>query len=485
MEGFDCGNPRKRKLCRQRCTTCVPRSFEPVQIKKDTIIPSDHWHLELNEGILPHQVSRCCNKKFHFICPECNHTFRTKLDDCSRRGNWCPYCAGKKTCGNINCRPCFERSAQSHLNIHLWSDKNRQEGRKSNPLKILKHTHDMYFFDCDICNHTFEIPLDRLAVGQWCPYCNGDAICPLAKDPNIHNDACEFCWNNTLASQPAARDITKLPGYNPPDFDPALVRKGSNKKIWFTCSRPRCIGRNHHFLASIDNVTINNTWCPHCAEANRRPCNNIHCDTCHEGAFAAMLAYDYLDPTSERNAALDLTRITRSSHKLLDFICIKGHPFTSTPNKITNCNGWCPKCVNKTEAKLFEWLEANFKNLEVTTQKKFDWCRNQTTGRQLPFDFYIPRLKVIIEVDGPQHFVQVHNWGSPEETQKRDQLKEIFATERGLTIVRLLQTDIFQDKNEWDIFLREFLESRYSTSSACVIRKYTSDEEETHWYETS
>ncbi len=204
---------------------------------------------------------------------------------------------------------------------------------------------------------------------------------------------------------------------------------------------------------------------------------------CHEGAFAAMLAYDYLDPNSERNAAFDLTRITRSSHKLLDFICIKGHPFTSTPNRITNGNSWCPDCVNKTEEKLTEWLKTNFKQVKFIKQAKFEWCRNPATGRQLPFDFYIPQLKVIIEVDGPQHFVQVHNWGSPEETQKRDKLKEIFATDEGLTIVRLLQTDIFQDKNEWDIFLSEFLEFRSSTSDACVIRKYSSDLEEIHWYE--
>ena len=29
-------------------------------------------------------------------------------------------------------------------------------------------------------------------------------------------------------------------------------------------------------------------------------------------------------------------------------------------------------------------------------------------------------LKIIIELDGPQHFIQIMNWKSPEETRKGD-----------------------------------------------------------------
>ncbi|MFN3135355.1 MAG: DUF559 domain-containing protein, partial [Candidatus Kryptonium sp.] len=53
-------------------------------------------------------------------------------------------------------------------------------------------------------------------------------------------------------------------------------------------------------------------------------------------------------------------------------------------------------------------------------QAKFEWCCNPKTGRILPFDFCIEEKKVIIEVDGPQHFEQISNWTSPEKQKDRD-----------------------------------------------------------------
>jgi very-short-patch-repair endonuclease len=57
--------------------------------------------------------------------------------------------------------------------------------------------------------------------------------------------------------------------------------------------------------------------------------------------------------------------------------------------------------------------------------------------------------KIIIELDGRQHFKQVHNWSSPEENLKNDLYKMKCANDNGFSIIRLLQPDVLIDKYDW------------------------------------
>ena len=106
----------------------------------------------------------------------------------------------------------------------------------------------------------------------------------------------------------------------------------------------------------------------------------------------------------------------------------------------------CPYCVNKTEFILYEYLQ---KLYEITKQFKKDWCKNNDTNKYLPFDFCIEELKIILELDGRQHFEQVMNWKTPEEQYENDKYKEKCANENGYSIIRLLQEDVFNDKYDW------------------------------------
>jgi very-short-patch-repair endonuclease len=118
---------------------------------------------------------------------------------------------------------------------------------------------------------------------------------------------------------------------------------------------------------------------------------------------------------------------------------------------------WCPFCKNKTELKLYNWL----KKLFVTdAQIRFDWCKNPETNSYLPFDFVLCEYKIIIELDGRQHFEQVSNWESPEEQRLRDIYKMDCAIVQGYTIIRLLQDDVWRDKNNWQEKLLQHIKIR-------------------------
>lgn len=57
--------------------------------------------------------------------------------------------------------------------------------------------------------------------------------------------------------------------------------------------------------------------------------------------------------------------------------------------------------------------------------------------------------KIIIEIDGEQHFRQVWNWKSPDENQKNDIYKMKCANSNGFSVIRILQMDIYYEKYDW------------------------------------
>jgi very-short-patch-repair endonuclease len=55
--------------------------------------------------------------------------------------------------------------------------------------------------------------------------------------------------------------------------------------------------------------------------------------------------------------------------------------------------------------------------------------------------------KIIIELDGAQHFKQVSNWQDPLKTQQIDIFKTKQANANGYSVIRLLQQDVWLNKN--------------------------------------
>jgi hypothetical protein len=62
-------------------------------------------------------------------------------------------------------------------------------------------------------------------------------------------------------------------------------------------------------------------------------------------------------------------------HKYKIFNCDKcNNTFECNLNNILN-NKWCPKCKFKTQLKLLTWLQTNYKNLTINSEKVFNWSK--------------------------------------------------------------------------------------------------------------
>ena len=162
---------------------------------------------------------------------------------------------------------------------------------------------------------------------------------------------------------------------------------------------------------------------------------------CYNNSFASIEKSMHLSDKS-----INPRSLFKSTNKKFIFDCNKCNQSFETQLSDITRGIWCPFCVNKTEDKLYHELS---KYYLVERQFKPIWIKNPNTNRYLPFDFVIDDLKIIVEQDGPQHFMQIGNWQTPELTKTTDVYKMKCANENGYSIVRILQKDIWHDRYDW------------------------------------
>jgi len=398
-----CSIPPKLLCDDNNCNNCFNKSFashEKVQF----------WSNK--NKLLPREILKNSNKKYIFDCNICNHENLIKLCDIAK-GHWCSYCTNQKLCNNDKCKICFEKSFASHEKCNYFNNNNNCQ-----PREIFKFTNKSYIFNCNICKHEFTAILNNICgKNQWCPYCSKP--CKKLCD----NDECLWCFNNSFVAHEKSKEFSKKNNINP-----RSIFKGSNDKYLFDCDKCK-----HEY----ETIIGNDSWCPYCA--SKKLCNNKDCVLCFEKSFASHEKSKHLIDKS-----IDITLIFKGTHDKYSFKCTKNHKFNSSINKITGSNRWCPYCINKTEQKLYDKLSTLYPILQQ--QFKVDWCKNKT---YLPFDFVIPENKIIIELDGIQHFEQVSNWDSPDKVQERDKYKMKCANDNNYSVIRILQEDVFYDTYDW------------------------------------
>jgi len=406
----------KQKLCDiETCDMCFNNSFSSHEKSK-------YWSKK-NGNITPRQVFKSSGSKYWFDCDKCTHDFDIKLNSLTSNGHWCSYCSNppQKMCDDEKCIMCFNNSFASHKRAANWS----KENGIITPRQVFKKTTNCkYWFDCDKCHHIFDSRLADINNDHWCPYCNKQKLCEI--------ETCNMCFENSFASSIRVNNWSKKNG----NITPRQVFKSSGNKYWFDCNK--C---HHIFDKTLANIS-EGQWCSYCA--SKKLCDNDKCFYCYNKSFASSIRSMNW---SKKNGNIIPRKVFKSSHDIYEFDCDKcSLSFPMKLNNITNNGNWCPICKNKTEKKLHEILSKYYR---IIYQPKYNWCTNSKTDKQLPFDFELPEYKIIIELDGDQHFKQVSNWGCPEEIRKRDIYKMDCANKNGYTVIRIYQLDVWMDKNNW------------------------------------
>ena len=189
------------------------------------------------------------------------------------------------------------------------------------------------------------------------------------------------------------------------------------------------ICKEHGEFEQIPDFHLNRKCgCPKCA-------NNI-----------TLTNFEFIEKANKvHNQKYDYSQVEYVNNRIhVTIICKEHGEFSQTPTRHFAGDG-CPHCINKTEYKLYTKLL----ELYPTVQRQFkaEWCKQK---RCLPFDFVIEEKKKIIEFDGPQHFVQIANWKSPELQHQQDLFKTKCANENGYSVIRILQTDVVNEVLDFD-----------------------------------
>lgn len=399
-------------LCNDdKCKICFEKSFASHEKSK-------FWSIK--NSLLPRYVFKKTTKKYWFNCV-CGHEFEMMISDINRN-RWCGYCSHQKLCDNLNCTMCFNNSFQSNSKSKYWSIKNQ-----ISPRNIFKSSNRKFYFNCE-CGHEFISSLNRIELdNSWCPYCTNQILC--------EDEKCKKCFEKSFASHEKSKFWS-----NSNKLKPRNIFKGTKDKFEFICV---C---GHTFLGIITNIVCLNRWCPYCT--NQKLCNNDSCESCYKKSFASHEKSKYWSKSN----ILKPCEVFKSSGNKKKFVCENNHEFSSVLYAIINGN-WCPYCKNKTEKKLYDKIRQVYPCIEFQCKK--DWCKKKNF---LPFDFVLENEKIIIELDGEQHFKQVSNWKDPKITQGNDILKMKLANSNGYSIIRLLQDDVYNDKFDWLLELKNNIE---------------------------
>ncbi len=403
----------------------------------------------LVDNIDPQLISISTHKKYNFKCNICEHIFSQSISEIIKRNGWCPYCCfpTKKLCDDKSCVHCFNKSFASHEKSKYLID-------DVDPRYIFKGTGKKYNFKCNNCYHIFDTVIGCITVktsrNSWCPYCS--------KTPKklCENENCLQCFNKSFASVEKSKFLID-------NVNTRQIFKNANIKYNFKCDK--CL---HIFDAYLNNVSKDNGWCPYCV--NHKLCDDDKCKSCYNKSFITCKKSKYLvDNINPRY-------IFKSSGKKYNFKCDKcDNIFLSDIYRITDGH-WCPVCKFKTEKKLFEFLKIYYPNIKF--QCKFEWCKDKD---YLRFDFLIEQLKIIIELDGNQHFFQVMNWTSPEDNLKKDIFKMKQANNNGYSVIRIVQENVYDNVKGWDKKLLEAIktigenENIYISKNPVIYHKHITE----------
>ena len=308
------------------------------------------WNYEKNGDLKPTQVTVGSNKKVWWKCSK-GHEWQATIASRSS-GSGCPYCSNVKLLTGYN--------DLATTNSELAKEWNYEKNGDLKPTRVMKGCGKKVWWTCTK-GHEWQATINNRAKGTGCPYCSNQKVLIGYNDLATSNPQLAKEWNYEKNE----------------DLKPTQVTVGSNKKVWWKCTK------GHEWQATI-NHRINGTGCPICANKKISVGYNDLATT------NPMLAKEW---NYEKNGDLKPTQVVEASNKKVWWKCKKGHTWKATIAHRTNGTG-CPVCskdiqTSFPEQAIFYYLSKYFENVE----NRYIIDKNEC-------DIYLKDYKLAIEYDG-------------------------------------------------------------------------------------
>ena len=426
----------------------VLKGFNDLQTTNPDL--TKEWDIYKNSPLTPTEITAYSNKKVWWICKE-GHSYQSTVFN-RANGTGCPYCAGKRIQQGYN-------DLQSH-----YPDLAKEWDFEKNTLKPTEVTVSSSIKAWWVCKngHSFDQTIASRTRGQGCPYCSGyKAIIGV--------------------SDVATTNPELIKEYSDKNNIPIDKHKMTDK-VWWKCSK--C---SYEWQAEIHNRK-RGRGCPECAKIKRA---KIH-STPKQGESLADLYPELIKEWDYNKNVLKPTEVKPKSRKKVYWVCKKGHSFEQAIQCRTNGTG-CPTCSGSHSERLTGKV---LKDLNI--KYKAEWVQKiGITNRR--YDFYLPDLKLCIEIDGQPHFEECSGQlkGKYTNQKRADTQKNNHLLKLSIPLLRIPGLDTFNvrlqeinqpklDETQFKLLLTDLIKQFISTRKIPdeILSIYESDSE-TNYYQVA
>jgi len=336
------------------------------------------------------------NTKVEIICPEHGSFFQKP--NRHKMGAGCPKCGelSKVKKRKLSLNEVIKDFKKVHSNKYNYSNVNYIN--TETPVNIV----------CKQCGNSFWQKPSVHKKGSGCPKC-ANLLNGLNKKQNI-------------------KTVLKRLKKNNPKYNYSLITKkdyeNSNSKLPIICPE-------HGIFYKNFNMLMYGSGCPTCGGTKKltqeeviKRLNNIYNNT---GIKYSLEKVNYVNNSTK-----------------IELICPEHGSFWITPNNCFMYGYDCPKCSRTKESsgekRIREFLESN----------NITFLQEANLFEKYRFDFYLPDKNILIEYDGIQHFEPVEYFGGEEgllRTKERDRIKEEFAKNNNIELVRISYKDYSNIEN--------------------------------------
>ena len=437
-----------KKICdNNNCNECFEKSFASHEKSK-------YWSKNNNKN--PRTIFKSTAEKFLFDCNKCKKEFSISPNNITN-GKWCKDCGYKSMVEKVSLKidDFLEKAKETH-------------GDKYDYSKVIMNGVDRnIIIICKIHGEFQQTPYNHYGCGNGCTLCGFIKRADskrytqeefINKANEIHNNKYDYSKVKYIDSQTSIIIICKLHGEFNQEASSHLGGCGCKKcgeisahdkqrltTEEFIIRAKEKYGDIYDYSKSnwISGHTEITITCKTHGDFLQDPFNHLKGHGCKRCTYICNLE-DFIDEANKiHNNLYDYSEcIYEKSIRRMKIICKKCGIFEQSANSHLDGAG-CPTCKNKTEQKLYLYLKSKYPLIK--TQFKLENCKFK---RYLPFDFCIPNKKIIIELDGGQHFKKVRNWDDPEKTIKKDVFKMQKAKLEGYKVIRISQEDVYKKNNE-------------------------------------
>src|SRR3989339_468494 len=260
------------------------------------------WHPTKNGKLKPADFPGVTWKKVWWICKK-GHEWQAKEYKNVKIG--CPYCAGKKVCGD---------NSLAAVNPELAKEWNYKKNAGLTPHDVTSGTEKKVWWKCKR-KHEWKASVNKRNRGSGCHYCSSRRVCKdnslAAINPNLAKE-----WHSTRNG----------------NLTPGKVTLGSPVKAWWKCKK------GHEWQAVINRRNRGNK-CPYCS----------HLYVSSEFSLLTIkpkLAKEW-HPT--KNGKLKPSGVTSKSGRKVWWMCKKGHEWKtaiSSRKEGSKCSICCNRKVS-------------------------------------------------------------------------------------------------------------------------------------------